>query len=638
LVVTAYGIGGGNEIYRNSYPGNEIGNTIVVPVQVTSIESLAIFVNGNPVSNYSYEAEGLYETRVVFNTIWTNTDQVSIWVFGSSNGQNYSWSTPVTQSLIYDGSGLSFSLNNSLSGTNPANIIVEKNGIRARPAEGIEYVGNGSTTVYELPYRGGYNQGLIANNEVSVYINTRPLTLGVDFVVDAYDISSNRTLTLTSAPAAGSLVLISVNHAADYYISSGNTLIWRASSPLLPLIGDVLTFTTFNDTRQQDLLTQVFVGPETTGISVGQGYDTTDFDDGTVPGGPGTFDYGIGTVTQVNRFDTGRLILNSSRLSVTLNGRYLFEGDGFIADGSVIEIPGAPINTTDVVAITSLTQSVIPGEIAFRVFQDMRGTQSTYRITSSSTTVLVQELLPTDDVIYVQDASRLSEPNLAEGIFGQITINGERITYRNRDTTANTVSGLRRGTVGTAADEHSAGSAVYDIGIGNYLPMEYQDRIVGENFLANGITTVFTAAEISLSGIPLIEAKDAVVVYVGGLQPAETFNGDGEETTFTLSTALTKYTVLINGEISYINYNIVGEELTFDSAPAQGDQVEVYAYIINSVSPVEVEFDSAPPTGFQVSLQVRQGLSWYNPGPGTASDGVPLQETNTLAAGFIRGV
>jgi hypothetical protein len=59
---------------------------------------------------------------------------------------------------------------------------------------------------------------------------------------------------------------------------------------------------------------------------------------------------------------------------------------------------------------------------------------------------------------------------------------------------------------------------------------------------------------------------------------------------------------------------------------------------VTQISPVQVEFESPPTQGYQVSVQVRSGLSWYQPGINTASDGVPLQDTNTQAARFFRGI
>jgi hypothetical protein len=581
LVITAYGLGGGNQLYVESFNGTDVeSNTVVIPVEYSLVEQLVIFVNGELITNYTYAAYDAYNVVVTFSSTYGATDQITITAMGTTAG-GYSWSAPVTQYFVADGINFAYTLTNSLEGTNPANVIVEKNGIRARPAEGIEYIDDGSSLQYYLPTRGGYSQALIADNDVSVYVNNQPLTLGIDFTVDPWDGSTDRSITLTSSPPAGATILISVRTAAQYYIS-GNTLIWKTSGSLVPIAGDIVSVTTFNDTSEQNILTQVFQGPSTEGVLISQGYDDTDYDDGTVNNAPGSFDYSAGSVIQTNQFDTGRLIANVERIEVALDGFYLFEGTGYTVEGSVVTISGPVINASQVVSITSYTSSVIPGAIAFRIFQDMRGLQSTYRITPSTTTELVSDLSATADIIYVANASALGEPNLPEGIFGLITINGERIAYRNRDTVNNTISGLRRGTAGTGAANHAAGAAVYDIGLGNRLPAEYQNYVVSENFLANGVETTFTAADISVTNLDSTEQDEAVEVYVGGIR-------------------------------------------------------QTGGYTILDADPVTVVFAVPPTKNYQVTILVRRGLSWYTPGPGTASDGVALQEQDTVAARFIRG-
>jgi hypothetical protein len=67
----------------------------------------------------------------------------------------------------------------------------------------------------------------------------------------------------------------------------------------------------------------------------------------------------------------------------------------------------------------------------------------------------------------VDDSSKLAIPNLTLGIFGILIIDGERITYRERDTALNTISGLRRGTAGTAISPHYIGDKVDDLNVGN---------------------------------------------------------------------------------------------------------------------------------------------------------------------------
>jgi hypothetical protein len=584
IVVYAYALGGGNQIYVDSFVGNDVGNAVVIPVQFSLINELAIFVNGELLTqntDYTFASSSTYFTRVAFTNTYGATDLITITAMGFQSPQ-YSWSVPLTQYFVADGSTLTFTLANSLEGTNPANVIVEKNGIRARPSASVEYINDESSLQYYCPEQVGYSPALVAGNDVSVYIDNVPQTLGVDFVVDTWNgISTARSITLTTMPPADAVILISVRTEAQYSIT-GNTLVWSTSGSLNLIAGDIVSVTTWNDTSQQDILTQVFVGPTTQGLLISEPYDSTLFDEASISGTAGSYDYSTGTQVLTNRFDTGRIITDSTRIEVTLDGLYQFLGTDFTIDGTAIIISGPAINAAQIVTITSFTQSAVPGAIAFRIFQDMRGLQTTYRITQQTTTVLVAPLSTADDIIYVQDAGALSQPNLPLGIFGLITINGERIAYRYRDTANNTVSGLRRGTAGTGAANHTSGSYVYDIGSGNQLPREYQNYVVSQNFLANGTDTVFVATDISVEGVDSTELQDAVEVFVGGIK-------------------------------------------------------QTSGYTIDLASPVTIRFDTAPTENYQITILVKRGLSWYEPGPGTPSNGIALQEQNTLAARFIRG-
>jgi hypothetical protein len=369
---------------------------------------------------------------------------------------------------------------------------------------------------------------------------------------------------------------------AQYFVS-GNTLSFRPTQGFAPQLGDIIAVTTWNNTSEQDILTQVFVGPEQQGVVVAEPYDSTTFDEGNIINDPGSYDYSVGDSIQVNRFVVGRDLISAGRLLVTLNGNWLFENNDYVIEENAVIILGPAIAVNSVVVITSLTASVIPGAIAFRIFQDMRGLQSTYRITDDTTTVLTAPLALADNVIQVADASKLSEPNLPLGIFGLIIVNGERIAYRSRNTANNTVSGLIRGTAGTGVAAHAVGSTVYDIGSGNLLPAEYQNQVRFDNFLANGEQTVFTAESLTIYDEDSAFTDAAVMVYVGG-------------------------------------------------------QRQLGGYTVENVNPVRVTFDTAPENGYQVSIRISQGLSWYEPGLVTASNGIALQEQNTVAAKFIRGV
>jgi hypothetical protein len=267
----------------------------------------------------------------------------------------------------------------------------------------------------------------------------------------------------------------------------------------------------------------------------------------------------------------------------------LYPNQDFELQGNeIILIGGRILKATDTVVITEFTNSTVPEAVAFRIFQDMRGVQETYRITADTTTELTQALAATDDVIHVRDASALTEPDLSDSgnSWGVLTINGECIMYRERDVITNTISSLRRGTRGTGAADHAAGSSVYDMSRGNLLAPEYQDRVLSNitypPVLGDGVTRIFVAETIDLSQDDSTSAAAAVEVYLGG-------------------------TRLLTG------FEVVGED------------------------PVTVEFDTAPPPGVEVAILVRQGVTWYAPGAGTASNGVALQDTDTPAARFLCG-
>ena len=577
VVVTARGLGGGNQLYINSYNGAAVTNNVVVPIDFDLIEAAVVFVNGQLVPAVIFATVGIGSTRVQFPASYTVNDYILVTLFGATaTDPVLSWSTPVTEYFVADGS-LTYQLSNSLSGTNPANIVVERNGVRARPAEGAEYIGDGSTVEFALPFAGGYNQDDILDADVAVYVNNIALVLNTDYTVSAVDSSSDRSVVLTQAPAADARVLISVSTAAQYTVA-GNTLSWNSVGTLIPVAGDIVSVTTWNDTSEQNIVTKVFRGPTAQGIVVTQGYDETVFDAGNLSGQPGAFDYSAGSVIATNRFELGRTVVRTDRLLVTLDGNYLFENIGYTVDGTVLVLSGATITSAQVLAVTMFTDSTVPGAVAFRIFQDMRGLQLNYRITDSTTTELAQALTATADTIHVVDAARLSQPDLAKGIFGFVTVGNERISYRQRDLNNNTVSGLRRGTAGTGAAEHAAGTAVYDIGIVNLLPAEYQNSVSEEDFLGDGSTVLFTT-DIELDSGDSSELTGAVEVYVAGIRQLSN------------------------------------------------------SYTVDDTAPVTVTFVVAPPNGHQVSIVVRQSISWYAPGTDTV-----LQEQSTLAARFIQGI
>jgi hypothetical protein len=669
VVISVYGLGGGNQLFENSYPGSEFDTTISVPVSYNEIFEFAIFVNGVFTTDYTYAPQyaeigtltgynpagssgttlavastvgiqndslivgqgfvsgqtvidvvnlttliisaapdsapgdilefrpNTSRTLITFPSAFGNNDMITLTALGPTVIDNietvdYSWSAPVTQLIIGDGSTLSFDLDNSLEYTNPDNLVVTVNGLRAITSAGIEYYGDGSTE-FLVPDRLGFSYAIIADNEVHVYIEDIPQILNVDFFVEPYNpfngYDGRRVVVFAQEPPIGSRILICVDTDTQAYVNTANsTLNFRVGQGLEPGLGAVIEVTTWNDTRQQNILTQRFVGPTTEGVSVVEPYDSTLYDQGPTPLLPlipeGPFDFAASIVIASNNLELERPITNPDRLWVTVNGRRLYYNYGFTVVGQEVILTSGILGPRDVVMITQFTNSVVPEAMAFRIFQDMRGVQATYRMTPETTTQLAQPLEQYDDIIYLVDASTQGQPNLDANIWGVLTINGERIMYRQCNLVNNTISSLLRGTAGTGAANHPGGSVVYNLGRANLLPEQYQNYIVSDTLVGDGNTVDFVANNISLlPGEDSTFLDQAVEVYVGGTR-------------------------------------------------LQG------SYVLTGDSPVAVRVDEPVANGVEITILVRRGVTWYAPGPGTPSNGVALQETDTPAARFLRGL
>ena len=116
----------------------------------------------------------------------------------------------------------------------------------------------------------------------------------------------------------------------------------------------------------------------------------------------------------------------------------------------------------------------------------MRDANAIYNINKSHVTTVTTALTAVADEISVLDATKLSKPDLNNNIFGIIIIDGERITYRTLDVTNNKVSGLRRGTAGTAASSHDVGAVVYDYSVTTYLNFDYAKTLYNQPTIDDG--------------------------------------------------------------------------------------------------------------------------------------------------------
>ena len=106
----------------------------------------------------------------------------------------------------------------------------------------------------------------------------------------------------------------------------------------------------------------------------------------------------------------------------------------------------------------------------YRIFKDMNDNYQYLRVGTNYETTLAENVTITSNTIVVTDASKISNPAPWGTNPGVIYINGERITYWEKDETTNTLRNIRRGTLGTGTKNHTVGDIVYDGSTSQQLP------------------------------------------------------------------------------------------------------------------------------------------------------------------------
>jgi len=135
------------------------------------------------------------------------------------------------------------------------------------------------------------------------------------------------------------------------------------------------------------------------------------------------------------------------------------------------------------------------------------------------------------------------------------------------------------------------------------LQSSYQDYIVSNTSTGDGSTTVFYAPSINVDDfVDSSSEAPAIEVYVGGTR----------QHAYSDTTATSQYRWFVT------DFDPLAVDFVVDDT--------VYPPLF------------APVPGVEVTILVRQGVTWYQLGVTTASDGIALQDTDTVAARFLRGL
>jgi len=475
------------------------------------------------------------------------------------------------QTVTYDGSTRNFDLDKFVDlGRNSAlaSIIVEVNGQYLRGVDSNYFVYDGTNNSLILGTDPLESLGSITSGFIKVYVNGQLKRFVIDYVFDG----NTNTLTVDeNILDIGDVVSVINDLAVKYRLENNNIVI----DPTVPLaINDDITITWFSEYPTLDLISDEFSG--------------------------GKVNYKL-----------PRSPLNSNYIWVYKNGQRLTKDRDYY-----LELPRAVVYLTDPTTATDLIKIVQFGNIiwqpprAFEVFKDMLNNVIYKRYEKKKTVTLTKNLNYYDTTIEVTDASGLSDPILSKNIPGVLSINNERIEYFEK--TGNTLSQLRRGSLGTAIKElHHDGSYVIDLGSNETIP--YKDTEEIEDFFSDGSTK-------NIGPLNYVPAQGARTVWYRDTIPQTHGPCDQIE-------------IFVGGKRLRKNpLNMYDSDIAPNSP--DGDGLLEAEFSVDGLTPF-IRLTEAVPAGTKIKIIRKIGRLWYDRGQTTATTGVSLLSNNTPIAKFI---
>ncbi len=422
------------------------------------------------ISDFYLDTTSQGTTKISFNDTYVQgVDYITYTIFGNtvSTGQpeQYGFSIPETQVIVADGTATSWALDNFVYYISPLDTasqlsvndtaIVEINGIRkTTPADLTYNITPNISAIISVSAANAFSFVIATYPDIDKVVAGSNITFGSDptlYPITASNVdpgdSSLWTLTTTGAPSVlpGTGVVVSAIIVFD----------------TAPSADDIVAVTTFNDTRQQALVLDTDTNFEVNQIyyinnsitpvqlvlanPIGSGawangtmiridgiegsvqlnnnifyvkQNTTNtyalfLDPATttplqsklvskyVRGGYAWKDSQVFTVTQPLFTEE-----DNNRVWVAINGERLSPSSLRYITGNGLNLL-TPIISTDVITVTSMIPSATPNELVYNLTVDKNADTAVYRSNNNTSTWLTQDLLITDDTIYVNDASRM---------------------------------------------------------------------------------------------------------------------------------------------------------------------------------------------------------------------------------------
>jgi hypothetical protein len=333
---------------------------------------------------------------------------------------------------------------------------------------------------------------------IIVYADGNILTQGSDYTVDPSGITIKISKAVYKAHLGQKLIVsLIANNGYSYN----------------PVTGVITFAQAYDNTHVVEVISnyvQDILDIERTEIQYNSSYSVT----------PGTVEFYSYNSVGGGLISLDRPVIDNNYVWVTKNSTLLTPSIDYKLNDDLQSITLAhALSLDDTLTIITFGSNILPASgISYMQFKSMLNNVSYIRLNANKRTTLAQDLNWNDTSIVLTNAANLDAPSIENNKPGVIEIRGERIEYFQINYETNTLSQIRRGTLGTGVyNLNRAGSAVQGLS-GEIIP--YNDTTVTETVVAG--TYPYTT-EIDIGFVPLINSKystqhnyDSVTVFVGG--------------------------------------------------------------------------------------------------------------------------
>jgi len=550
--IKSFAVSGSNYVVLNDFTGD--GNTTAFTTSARDTYQLdsalpTLYVTVNGVSTTAYTTTESNKTITVnFNSAPTAGQSIQVAGFNQDSTAR-SYAELRSNTITYDGSTTRYALTYPPGAIGPyaGLTLAEVNGALLRGPDNTYYYADGSTYSYGVV--AGLSDDstvdpaktITSTAQIEVYINGTKKFLSTDYTVD----TGTQTVSFVTVPTAGDIIAVTTL-VDKHYRMEGTDIIFDTAQLTADSItfnaNNVITVTTFNNALGMKQRREILEGR---------------------PSG---------------EYYLAHEPLNADYVYVVLNStETLVAGFDYVLEGNKITVSGQTFTSSDRLDVMYFAVESAVKSTGFRIFKDMLNRTFYKRISQTQTTTLTATLDIADTAMTVADGTLVSTPVASINAPGVIFIDKERIEFFQKS--GNTLSQLRRGTLGTGIKAHAVGAQVVDAGGNQTVP--YADTVYTSTHTGDGSSATFTTTHAPASA-------DELDIFIGGQRLLLTAE-DGSTVNYTVDGSTTAVTLTT----------------------------------------------TVPSSGVQVKILQKRGQVWYTTGASTASNGAGLQKSTTNQGKFI---